>query len=118
MAAVERQPSVASMLERGLNAFAAETRSYRRLQRVIQSQPVPKATAVDDLEGRYSAWPVVDVQGLGISDPVFETTEGNLETISPRIIGDAQQRHPFRRNLPVDGERRGHGAQIVARQSL
>jgi hypothetical protein len=84
----------------------------------IQSELVPKATAVDDLEGRYSAWPLVNVQSLGLSDPVFETTEGNLETISPWIIGNAQQRHPFRRNLPADGERRGHGSQVVSGQGL
>jgi hypothetical protein len=79
---------------------------------------VPKATAIDDLEGRYSTWALVDVQSLGLSDPVFETTEGNLKTIASRIIGDAQQRHPFRRDLPVDGKRRGHGPRVVAGQGL
>jgi hypothetical protein len=79
---------------------------------------VPKATAVDDLEGRYSVWPLVDVQSLWLSNPVFETTEGNLETIAARIIGNAPQRHPFHRDLPVNSERYHHGSRVITEQRL
>jgi hypothetical protein len=49
-----------------------------------------EAPPVDNLAGRYSARTLVDVQGLWLSNPLFETTEGNVETIAPRIVGEAQ----------------------------
>ncbi len=64
------------LLESSSNELGPQTRSYCWLQRAIQSQPVPKPPVVGNLEGRYSAQTLVDVQGLWLSNPVFETAEG------------------------------------------
>jgi hypothetical protein len=43
---------------------------------------MPKATAVDDLERRHPAWPLVDMHELRRANPVFETVEDHIEGIT------------------------------------